>query len=49
MWQTAQDMSTKYKETSTGGLAVNVALSDCQSKKPVFLLRYIIILAFAKA
>lgn len=29
MWQTAQDMSTKYKETSTGGLAVNVALSDC--------------------
>jgi len=29
MWQTAQDMSAKYKETSTGGLAVNVALSDC--------------------
>lgn len=29
MWQTAQDMNTKYKETSTGGLAVNVALSDC--------------------
>ncbi|BAO56406.1 L-serine ammonia-lyase [Nonlabens marinus] len=29
MWQTAQDMNSKYKETSTGGLAVNVALSDC--------------------
>lgn len=29
MWQTAQDMNTKYKETSEGGLAVNVALSDC--------------------
>ncbi|PWE17170.1 L-serine ammonia-lyase [Marinicauda salina] len=24
MWQTAKDMSDKYKETSTGGLAVNV-------------------------
>ncbi len=29
MWQTAQDMNTKYKETSEGGLAVNVAMSDC--------------------
>lgn len=29
MWQTALDMNTKYKETSTGGLAVNVGLSDC--------------------
>lgn len=29
MWETAKDMNTKYKETSTGGLAVNVALSDC--------------------
>ncbi|TVZ51845.1 L-serine ammonia-lyase [Dokdonia sp. Hel_I_53] len=29
MWQTAQDMNTKYKETSEGGLAINVALSDC--------------------
>lgn len=29
MWQTAQDMNSKYKETSEGGLAVNVALSDC--------------------
>ncbi len=29
MWQTAQDMNNKYKETSEGGLAVNVALSDC--------------------
>ncbi len=29
MWETAQDMNTKYKETSTGGLAVNVSLSDC--------------------
>lgn len=29
MWQTAQDMNTKYKETSEGGLAVNVGLSDC--------------------
>ena len=24
MWETAQDMNTKYKETSEGGLAVNV-------------------------
>lgn len=29
MWDTAQDMNTKYKETSEGGLAVNVGLSDC--------------------
>jgi L-serine dehydratase len=29
MWQTAQDMNTKYKETSTGGLAINVGMSDC--------------------
>ncbi|MFB0903658.1 MAG: hypothetical protein QMB11_04700 [Nonlabens sp.] len=42
--------STKYKITGTGGLTLNVALSDCQSKKTVFLLKYIIIiLAFAKA
>lgn len=27
MWDTARDMSTKYKETSDGGLAVNVPLS----------------------
>ena len=29
MWETAQDMNTKYKETSEGGLAVNVGMSDC--------------------
>src|SRR5699024_731750 len=29
MWETAQDMSTRYKETSRGGLAVKVYLSDC--------------------
>jgi L-serine dehydratase len=31
MWQTALDMSVKYKETSDGGLAVNVpiSLSEC--------------------
>lgn len=29
MWETAKDMSSKYKETSTGGLAVGVFLSDC--------------------
>ncbi len=29
MWETAQDMSSRYKETSTGGLAVRVNLSDC--------------------
>jgi L-serine dehydratase len=27
MWQTAQDMHHKYKETSDGGLAVNIAVS----------------------
>ncbi|TVQ24898.1 MAG: L-serine ammonia-lyase [Spirochaetaceae bacterium] len=27
MWETAQDMNTRYKETSLGGLAVNVAVS----------------------
>jgi len=29
MWNTAKDMSTKYKETSEGGLAIQVNLSDC--------------------
>lgn len=29
MWKTAQDMNHKYKETSEGGLAVAVNLSDC--------------------
>lgn len=29
MWETAQDMNSKYKETSEGGLAVNVGLADC--------------------
>lgn len=31
MWDTAQDMNTKYKETSDGGLAVNIpiSLSEC--------------------
>lgn len=29
MWETAKDMSNRYKETSTGGLAVQVNLSDC--------------------
>ncbi|TXD84179.1 L-serine ammonia-lyase [Subsaximicrobium wynnwilliamsii] len=29
MWETAKDMSSKYKETSEGGLAVGVHLSDC--------------------
>jgi L-serine dehydratase len=29
MWSTAQDMNMKYKETSAGGLAVKVSLSDC--------------------
>jgi L-serine dehydratase len=29
MWETAKDMHTKYKETSEGGLAVGVSLSDC--------------------
>ncbi len=29
MWETAQDMNTKYKETSKGGLAVAVSMVDC--------------------
>lgn len=29
MWETAQDMHNKYKETSEGGLAVKVNVSDC--------------------
>ena len=29
MWETAKDMNSKYKETSEGGLAVGVYLSDC--------------------
>ena len=29
MWETAKDMNTKYKETSEGGLAVRVNMSDC--------------------
>lgn len=29
MWETAKDMSSKYKETSEGGLAVEVFMSDC--------------------
>lgn len=29
MWQTAKDMNAKYKETSEGGLAVAVNVSDC--------------------
>ncbi|TRO65160.1 L-serine ammonia-lyase [Christiangramia sabulilitoris] len=29
MWETAKDMNIKYKETSEGGLAVKVSLSDC--------------------
>ncbi|MDA0677679.1 MAG: L-serine ammonia-lyase [Bacteroidetes bacterium] len=29
MWDTAKNMSTKYKETSQGGLAIKVNLSDC--------------------
>jgi len=29
MWDTAKDMHAKYKETSEGGLAVKVSLSDC--------------------
>lgn len=29
MWETAKDMSSKYKETSEGGLAVGVHLTDC--------------------
>lgn len=29
MWETAKDMANKYKETSEGGLAVHVNMSDC--------------------
>lgn len=29
MWETAKDMNLKYKETSTGGLAIKVSLADC--------------------
>jgi L-serine dehydratase len=29
MWDTAKDMNNKYKETSEGGLAVKVNMSDC--------------------
>ena len=29
MWETAKDMNHKYKETSEGGLAVGVFLTDC--------------------
>ena len=31
MWETALDMNSKYKETSDGGLAVNIpiSLSEC--------------------
>ena len=29
MWQTAQDMNNKYKETSEGGLAITVNFADC--------------------
>ncbi|MFV0566322.1 MAG: L-serine ammonia-lyase [Flavobacteriaceae bacterium] len=29
MWETAKDMNSKYKETSEGGLAIGVNLSDC--------------------
>ena len=29
MWKTAQDMNSKYKETSEGGLAVAVNMADC--------------------
>ena len=27
MWETAQDMNTKYKETSEGGLAVHIPIN----------------------
>jgi L-serine dehydratase len=29
MWDTARDMNTKYKETSEGGLAVAVNITEC--------------------
>jgi len=28
MWQTAKDMSSKYKETSQGGLAVEISVNQ---------------------
>ncbi|MFI1773522.1 L-serine ammonia-lyase [Thalassobellus citreus] len=29
MWKTANDMNSKYKETSEGGLAISVNMADC--------------------
>ncbi|MEH6681428.1 MAG: L-serine ammonia-lyase [Sediminicola sp.] len=29
MWKTAEDMSSKYKETAEGGLAITVGMADC--------------------
>ncbi len=29
LWETAKDMNSKYKETSEGGLAISVNMSDC--------------------
>ncbi len=29
MWETAKDMNLKYKETSEGGLAISVNMTDC--------------------
>ena len=29
MWETAQDMNSKYKETAEGGLATNASLPEC--------------------
>ena len=29
MWKTANDMNSKYKETTEGGLAISVNISDC--------------------
>lgn len=29
MWETAQDMNRKYKETSEGGLAISVGMASC--------------------
>ncbi len=29
MWETANDMNSKYKETSEGGLAISVNMADC--------------------
>ena len=29
MWETAKDMNSKYKETSEGGLAISVNMTDC--------------------